>query len=100
MLIFNRVLLPDFRIIQENPKIVVNKITSPVLGAEVRKVEDRRRLSEQDRTKIKFLKAAINFLPRWSRPEKCSVHLRTIRDGIYRQGWKRRLGILFLRRQY
>ena len=46
-----------------NAKIIVNKITSLVLGAEVRKVEDRGRPSEHDRTKIKFLKAAINLLP-------------------------------------
>ncbi|RMX51625.1 hypothetical protein pdam_00025397 [Pocillopora damicornis] len=62
-------ILKQFTDYPRNAKIVVNKIISPVLGAEVRKVEDRRRLSEQDRTKIKFLKAAINFLPRWSRPE-------------------------------
>lgn len=56
----NRRMASDY---QRNVRIVVNKITSPVLGAEVRKVEDRGRLSEHDRTKIKFLKAAINFLP-------------------------------------
>lgn len=39
------------------------KITSPVLGAEVRRVENKMYLDDHDQTTIKFLKAAIHFLP-------------------------------------
>lgn len=56
----NRRMAPDF---EKNVRIVVYKITSPALGAEVRKLESKGRLTEHDRTTIKFFKAAINFLP-------------------------------------
>ena len=39
------------------------KITSPALGNEVRKLENKGCLSAHERTTIRFLKAANNFLP-------------------------------------
>lgn len=56
----NRRMAPDYR---RNTKIVVPKITSPALGAEVMKIQRKAYPDEHDRTTIKFLKAAINFLP-------------------------------------
>ena len=39
------------------------KITALALGAEVRKIEDKSYPDRHDETTIKFLKAAIHFLP-------------------------------------
>lgn len=44
-------------------RINVKKITAPVLGDEIMKVKNKLYLNDHDQTTIKFLKAAINFLP-------------------------------------
>ena len=41
----------------------MKKITSIPLGDEVEKIRNKGRLSEHDRASIKFLKAAIHFIP-------------------------------------
>lgn len=46
----NKRMAPDY---PREVTIVVNKITSPVLGVEVRKVEDKGCRSKRDLTKIK-----------------------------------------------
>ncbi|XP_022777520.1 uncharacterized protein LOC111318938 [Stylophora pistillata] len=56
----NRRMAPHFL---RNYRKNVCQITSPVLGAEVRRVENKMYLDGHDQTTIKFLKAAIHFLP-------------------------------------
>ena len=41
----------------------MKKITSTPLGDEIEKIRNKGRLSEHDRASIKFLKAAIHFIP-------------------------------------
>lgn len=53
-------ILPDY---PKDLRITVKKITSIVLGNEIEKIRDKGRLSEYDQTGIRFLKAAIHFIP-------------------------------------